>query len=228
MTMNLFEKQIYHYIALILLVFVVYLLADDTALSGQLMGLSTYSWLWLSIAVPVLHQVYVWFAWRTQLKSALITRIWGESGFKVYTIGFTVLFASRLMFIILLSLSNRDSIALSPGFSYALSIIFTLLSGYLFYSVRTYFGFKRAYGIDHFDASYRHLPFVKEGIFKYTSNAMYTFGFLILWVPGLIFFSKAALIAAGFNHMYIWVHYYTVELPDIRFIYRGSDNRKQT
>ena len=222
--MNLFDKQIHHFIALILLVLGVCALADDTTLFGQLWGVSTYTWLWLSIAVPVLHQVYVWFAWRTQLKYSLISRIFGESGFRVYRIGFTVLFASRLIFIILLSLSNRNSIVLSSGFSYALAVVFILLSGYLFYSVRTYFGFKRAYGIDHFDESYRHLPFVREGIFKYTSNAMYTFGFLVLWVPGLIFFSKAALLAACFNHVYIWVHYYTTELPDIRYIY-GSRNK---
>jgi hypothetical protein len=222
--MNLFDKQIHHFIALILLVLGVCALSDDTALFGQLWGVSTYTWLWLSIAVPVLHQVYVWFAWRTQLKYSLISRIFGESGFRVYRIGFTVLFASRLIFIILLSLSNRNSIVLSSGFSYALAVVFILLSGYLFYSVRTYFGFKRAYGIDHFDESYRHLPFVREGIFKYTSNAMYTFGFLVLWVPGLIFFSKAALLAACFNHVYIWVHYYTTELPDIRYIY-GSRNK---
>ena len=97
----------------------------------------------------------------------------------------------------------------------------------MLYSVRTYFGFKRAYGIDHFDESYRQRPFVREGIFRFTANAMYTYGFLILWVPGLIFSSKAALIAAGFNHLYIWVHYYTTELPDIRFIYKGSGNRNQ-
>ena len=226
--MNLFDKQIYHYTALILMVPGVYALADDAALSGQLLGVSTITWLWLSIAVPVLHQVYVWFVWRSQLKYSLISRIFGENGFIVYIIGFTVLFASRLMFIILLSLSNKDSIVLSPGFSYVLSIIFIALSGYLFYSVRTYFGFKRAYGIDHFDESYRHLPFVREGIFKYTSNAMYTFGFLILWVPGLIFFSKAALLAACFNHTYIWVHYYTTELPDIRLIYGSPGNREQS
>ena len=131
--MNLFDKQIYHCLALVFLVWGVYALANDAALSGQLLGVSTNTWLWLSITVPILHQVYVWFAWRGQLKYALISRIFGESGFKIYTIGFTVLFASRLIFIILLSLSNRDSIALSPGFSYALSIIFTLLSGYPIY-----------------------------------------------------------------------------------------------
>ena len=226
--MTLFDKQIYHYIVLILLVFGVYALADGTALFGQLWGVSTTAWLWFSVAVPVLHQIYVWFVWRSQLKYSLISRIFGGSGFKVYTIGFTVLFASRLIVILLLSLSNKDSIALNPAFSYALSIIFIVLSVYLFYSVRTYFGFNRAYGIDHFDESYRHLPFVREGIFKYTSNAMYTFGFLVLWVPGLIFFSKAALLAACFNHLYIWVHYYTTELPDIRFIYGSPGNRGQS
>jgi hypothetical protein len=226
--MTLFDKQIYHYIVLILLVIGVYALADGTALFGQLWGVSTTAWLWFSVAVPVLHQIYVWFVWRSQLKYSLISRIFGGSGFKVYTIGFTVLFASRLIVILLLSLSNKDSIALNPAFSYALSIIFIVLSVYLFYSVRTYFGFNRAYGIDHFDESYRHLPFVREGIFKYTSNAMYTFGFLVLWVPGLIFFSKAALLAACFNHLYIWVHYYTTELPDIRFIYGSPGNRGQS
>jgi len=110
--MNLFDKQIHHFIALILLVLGVCALADDTALSGRLWGVSTYTWLWLSIAVPVLHQVYVWFAWRTQLKYSLISHIFGESGFRVYRIGFTLLFASRLIFIILLSLSNRNSIEL--------------------------------------------------------------------------------------------------------------------
>lgn len=76
--------------------------------------------------------------------------------------------------------------------------------------------------LDH--ESYRHLPFVREGIFKYTSNTMVTFGFLIIWVPGLIFHSKHALLAACHNHTYIWVHYYTTELPDIRYIY-GSRNK---
>ena len=223
--MNLFDKQIYHFLALVLLLSGAYALLDDVALSGQIFGIPTLIWFWLSIAVPILHQIYVWFAWRTQLKYAFITRIFGESGFIVYAIGFVLLLVSRLAFIIILSLSNRHSISLGTAFAYTLSLIFVLLSGYVLYSVYTYFSFKRAYGIDHFDDSYRLLPFVREGIFRFTSNAMYTCGFLILWVPGLIFFSKAGLIAAGFNHVYIWVHYYTTELPDIRFIYRDSGDR---
>ena len=226
--MNIFYRQIHHIFALALLLLGTTVLLDDGARSGQILGIPTHIWFWLSAAVPILHQSYVWFFWRAQLKYGLITQMFNKHGFMVYAVGFTVLIVSRPVLIIMLSLSNRNSIVLSPAFAYALSLIFTLLSGYVLYSVRTYFGFKRAYGIDHFDESYRRLPFVREGIFRFTSNAMYTFGFLILWVPGLIFFSKAALIAAGFSHMYIWVHYYTVELPDIRFIYRDADNRKQT
>jgi hypothetical protein len=212
--MAIFYKQIYHFVALVFLLLGVIMLFDDAARSGQILGLPTRVWFWLSMAIPILHQIYVWFSWRTQLKYGLITKIFGNHGFMVYAIGFSVLIVSRPVLIILLSLSNRHSIVLSPAFVYALSLIFALLSGYVFYSVRTYFGFKRAYGIDHFDESYRHLPFVRDGIFRFTANAMYTVGFLFLWVPGLILFSKAALIAAGFNHLYIWVHYYTVELPE--------------
>ena len=62
--------------------------------------------------------------------------------------------------------------------------------------------------------------FVNKGIFKYTSNGMYLFGFLILWIPGLLLQSKAALIIALFNHIYIWVHYYFTEQPDIKIIYK--------
>lgn len=225
--MNIFYKQAYHLLALIVLLPGVYALFDEVARSGQILGVPTHIWFWLSIAIPILHQIYVWFCWRTQLKYGLLTNFFGNHGFTVYAVGFSVLIGSRPILITMLSLSNRDSIALTPAFTYALSMIFILLSGYLLYSVRTYFSFKRAYGIDHFDESYRHRPFVREGIFRFTSNAMYTYGFLILWVPGLLFSSKAALIAAGFNHLYIWVHYYTTELPDIRFIYGSPDNRKR-
>ena len=60
---------------------------------------------------------------------------------------------------------------------------------------------------------------IKEGIFRYTSNGMYVFGFLLLWVPALWYASAAGICAALFNHLYIWVHYYTTEKPDMRRIY---------
>jgi len=88
------------------------------------------------------------------------------------------------------------------------------------YSVLKYFGIDRALGRDHFQPRiYRDMPFVKKGIFQWSSNSMYLFGFLLLWVPGLLLLSKAGLLSALFSHMYIWVHYYFTELPDMKFIY---------
>ena len=44
----------------------------------------------------------------------------------------------------------------------------------------------------------------------------------LLWIIGLVFLSQGALLVALFSHVYIWVHYYTTELPDMRRIY-GAD-----
>jgi Phospholipid methyltransferase len=55
--------------------------------------------------------------------------------------------------------------------------------------------------------------------FRFTSNGMYVYGFLLLWVPALWWASAAALCVALFNHLYIWVHYFATERPDIDRIY---------
>jgi hypothetical protein len=104
----------------------------------------------------------------------------------------------------------------------ALAVVALIPALYLFYSVKRYFGFKRAFGIDHFDPSYRSMPFVRKGIFRFNSNGMYVFGFLLIWVPGLWWASEAALVAALFNHVYIWLHYYATERPDMRRIYAAA------
>jgi hypothetical protein len=104
----------------------------------------------------------------------------------------------------------------------SLALILAAPTFYLFYSVKRYFGFRRAFGIDHFDEAYRSLPMVRKGIFRFTPNGMYAFGFFLLWIPGLWFGSRAALCVAAFNHLYIWVHYYCTERPDMRRIYGGS------
>ena len=54
---------------------------------------------------------------------------------------------------------------------------------------------------------------------------MYKFVFLFLWVPGVLLQSKAALLAALFQHIYIWVHYYFTELPDIKIIYEKNNEK---
>jgi len=161
--------------------------------------------------------------WRLELHYNSISKLLGENGFKFYKIGFAILILSRPVTIILLAISSSMTINLNPAFSYILSGILLIPAAYLFYSVIKYFGMDRAFGIDHFYPNkFKNVPFVNRGIFKYTSNGMYIYGFLILWIPGIIWQSKAALLVALFNHIYIWVHHYFTELPDIRVIY-GKD-----
>jgi hypothetical protein len=215
----MFEKQGWHFFFLMLLLVGVALLAHGDVLAGQLWGISTQGWLWIAIAVPVAHQIMVGLLWRGQLYHGWMTSWFGENDFVVYKVLFTILFVARPVSLILLGISNFNTFPLNPALAYVLAGILFVPFAYTMYSVAHYFGINRAYGIDHFDPSYRDKPFVKQGMFKYTDNAMYKFGFLILWAIALVFLSKAALLAAAFNQLYIWVHFYFTELPDMRRIY---------
>ena len=228
--MKILKYQQWHILILIaLLLLIFYCINRDPAfLSGDLWGVSTYYWCVFAILSPVIHQFYVLICWRYELHYQSITKMFGDKGFKLYKAGFAILILSRPVLITLLAVSNAMSINFDPTISYVLSVILAIPAIYLFYSVRKYFGFDRAFGIDHFDPEkYKNEPFVKQGIFKYTSNGMYIFGFLILWIPGILLQSKAALLIALFNHLYIWVHYYTTELPDIKLIY-NEDIKSET
>ena len=216
----IFEKQWLHASLLFALVIGLVLLSGiDSLRTGQRWGVSTPAWLWLAVAVAVAHQVFVWFCWRTQLHASLLTRALGHRGFVVYAVLFAVLGTARVVVVFILAISNRDTLPMNLVGLRVLAVIALIPAIYLFYSVKRYFGFTRAFGVDHFDERYRSLPFVRRGIFRFTRNGMYVFGFLILWVPALWYASAAALCAAAFNHTYIWVHYYSTELPDIRRIY---------
>jgi len=215
----MFEKQTQHYLLLITLLLGVYFLATGDVLAGELWGISSQTWLWIAVVIPVLHQVTVALLWRVELYHRNMTEWFGDKAFAVFKVIFSILFIGRPITLILLGISNTGTLMLNPTFAYALALLLFFPFAYTMYSVFHYFGIDRAYGIDHFDPSYRDKPFVKQGMFKYTDNAMYKFGFLILWVIALVFLSKAALLVAAFSHLYIWVHFYFTELPDIRYIY---------
>jgi protein-S-isoprenylcysteine O-methyltransferase Ste14 len=121
--------------------------------------------------------------------------------------------------VVLLAASNRHTLPGDPTALRILALIALIPAAYLVYSVLRYFTVRRAFGIDHFDEAYRSRPFVRKGIFRFTRNGMYTYGLLLLWVPALWCASLAAFSIALFNHAYIWVHYFSTELPDMRRIY---------
>ncbi|MDR2862352.1 MAG: phosphatidylethanolamine N-methyltransferase family protein [Puniceicoccales bacterium] len=215
----MFKRQLLHYIALALLLGGVFAMSGGYMVYGRFLGVPTFIWLAIAIATPIMHQFYVWACWRSELYHNAISRTFGEAGFYFYAVGFAVLFGLRLLAIIALALSNRGTLPIDFHTGAAIGAVLALPSLYLIYSVLRYFGLKRAFGIDHFDAHYREVPFVKQGIFRFSNNAMYIYGFLILWIPGFFLQSVSALMVATFSHIYIWVHYYCTELPDIRVIY---------
>lgn len=90
------------------------------------------------------------------------------------------------------------------------------------YSVVRYFGMARAAGADHYASRYRDMPLVRGGIFRFTSNGMYLYAFLLFWALAVCFDSAAALAVAAFSHAYIWVHFYATEKPDMEFLYAST------
>ncbi len=222
----IFHHQIWHLLAIFLLVGGLQIMVTHFGLisDGALWGLQTRVWFWLAILIPILHQIYVWLVWRLELFQQTFTSRYGLSkAFKIYSIGFSLLFIGRLILVIVLAISDPNTLPLPPLVATLISVFITIPVIYLFYSVKKYFTLERAFGMDHFDRNYSKKKFERRGIFQYTDNAMYIFGLMVLYLPGLLFLSQLALIVALFNHLYIWVHYYCTELPDMQEIYSQTE-----
>ena len=215
-----FENQPYNYLFLVLFFVIANYLSNwPGVFSGQFLGLSTAFWFWLTLITPVVHQLFVWFAWRSELHYGLLSKWFGMRAFDIYAAIFTILILGRGLFIVCLGISNLGSWQTGWAWRYIVSFVLLLPIIYTMYSVNKYFTFRRAFGIDHFDPSFRNKPLVDQGIYRYTNNAMYTFAALSVWLPALLFASKAALISAVFNYGAVWVHYFTTEKPDMKHIY---------
>ncbi len=172
-----------------------------------------------AVAFPVVHQVFVWLAWRLELRSSAISK---TIGFRGYVAIFFLLFAGRFISLFALAWIDRGSLNLHILPQTVLTVLPSLLGLYAMYSVKRYFGMIRAAGADHFDPRYRDMPFVKEGIFRFTNNGMYVYAFLLFWTIAVGFNSAAALTVAAFSHAYIWVHFYATEKPDMNFLYASA------
>ncbi len=223
-TKKIFEHQIWHLLAFLVLIVAIKLYVSSNAqiLSGLFWNISTKSWFLLAIAIPAIHQAYVLLIWRFELYQRTFSKRLGvKRAFNLYAVVFSLLFAGRFIAILFLSISNKDTLYLAPVIAYIVAALITPPVIYLFYSVKKYFTLERAFGIDHFDKNYNK-PYVKKGIFKYTDNGMYVFGLMVLYLPGLLLLSEAALLVAMFNHVFIWAHYYFTERPDMVEIYGNA------
>lgn len=206
---DIWSGQAFHFVSLTLLL-------AGTWMSWEYLGRPYPAVFWIAVGFPVIHQIFVWIAWRLELRSTATSR---SIGFRGYVALFFVLFGGRFVSLAALAAMDRGSLEI-PLLPRALATAaFVALGVYAMYSVMRYFGLARAAGADHFDSTYRDLPLVKKGIFRFTSNGMYVYAFLLFWAIAVGFDSSAALAIAAFSHLYIWVHFYATEKPDMNFLY---------
>ena len=197
-------------------------LAEPALGDNQWLGVEDRWWFAAAIAAPIVHQVVVALLWRAQLCRSALTRLFGDAGLSVWGAIFFPLLMARPLLAIAVGLADPGSLSLPAAVRVPLGLALLVPAVWTMHSIVRYFGFARALGGDHFFERYRTMPMVREGAFKYSSNAMYTFVFLGLWSIALIAGSQAALALALFQHAYIWVHWYCTEQPDGVLLYGRS------
>ncbi len=106
---------------------------------------------WLAIAVPIIHQIFVWIVWRLQLRANLD----GErSGMRGYVTLFFILFGGGFVTLFALGWADRGTLNLPTVPRAILTTVLLVIGLYAMYSVKRYFGLIRAAGADHFDPAY--------------------------------------------------------------------------
>jgi hypothetical protein len=218
-----FHRQLWHFLSLIILVYLTWKFANPTIQNNTWLSISSNTWFWLSVGFTIVHQVIVWIVFRLQLGWATLTKIFKSYDQYVWAIIFLPLLISRPIFIVGLANSTSNTLPISKPILIIIGIILIIPALYTLWSVLKYFKIMRALGGDHFRVSYRKMPMVDKGAFKYSGNAMYSYAFLLLYSIALFNVSQPALIVAIFQHIYIWIHYYCTEKPDMDIIYGNNE-----
>ena len=210
-----FRHQIWHIGGTIVLFYIGSQFADLKNNTNTFLGINALCWFMIAMAIPLIHQVYTWVCWRSELCWKSISN---SIGFKGYLVGFFILIISRFSAVILCFVDYGS--LYKPGWlAWTLSIIVFIPGAYTMYSIKKYFGFTRAAGADHFYSKYRDMPFEKRGIFKWSSNSMYTFGLAIPFAFAIATGSQSMFIVAVYSYISIWLHYFCTEKEEFKIIY---------
>ncbi len=213
-----FKNQIWHIGGLIILFYLGSQMVDFENNSNVFLGINAKNWFVFAMMTPLLHQGYVWLCWRSELCWKIISR---TIGFKAYAVVFFILIISRLSSIGLCFVDYGSWF--TPGWmAWIISVLIFIPAIYTIYSIRKYFGFVRASGIDHFDSRYKNIPFEKRGIFKWIPNAMYVFAIGIFFGFAISSGSKAMFIFAVYTYIGVWLHYFCTEKEDFKIIYGNN------
>lgn len=216
---DIFEGQPQHIGLAVLLTAGTCALLSAPAQGSGLWGLNAIEWASLSIALAVLHQVIVALVFRLQLHRNWLSRMLGDRDMLIWRLIFMPLLIARPASVFLTGWADTVSIPVPRIGTLVIGAAFVALAIWGMHSVLKFFTIRRALGGDHFRDDIAAMPLVRQGIFKFTSNAMYGVVFLGLWGIALLCDSWNALILAFFQHCYIWVHMYCTEKPDMEWIY---------
>ena len=210
-----FKGQIWHLGGTIILFYIGFQFVGLANNTNSFFGFNALNWFLIAMFIPLIHQIYVWICWRSELCWKSVSN---TIGFKGYVILFFILIISRLSAIVLCFV-DYGSLYKPSVIAWIISIIIFIPGAYTMYSVKKYFGFLRAAGADHFYQKYRDMPFEKRGIFKWTPNAMYVFAIGIPFAFAIATGSKSMFIVAIYTYISIWLHYYFTEKEDFKIIY---------
>lgn len=219
---HMWHGQVRHLLMLGALLPGAWMIAGNSLGDGTWLGITDKSWFFAALGVPVIQQITVALLWRAQLCYGLLTRLCGDVGFIVWGVIFFPLLILRPLLVMAVGLADTNSLATHGLTLTVVGALFLVPALWTMHSVKKYFGFARALGGDHFFERYRAMPMVREGAFKYSANAMYSFVFIGLWGIALLLGSQAALAVVLFQHAYIWVHWYCTEQPDGVVLYGRS------
>ncbi len=176
-------------------------------------------WAMVALATATLHQGTTAVIWRSEIHGQHMSRVFGRQALLAHGAQFFTFFFLRIGSTVLASVSSPHTLTRIPTLMMVLSAATVILVGWTFFSVFKYFGIKRALGADHFSEDYRRMDFVREAIFRYTPNAMYTFGTLMFVIPGLLLRSNIGIASGVFHYVAVWLHYWATEVPDMILIY---------
>jgi len=213
-----FKNQIWHIGGLVILFYLGYQIVDFENDSNVFLKISSKNWFLFSMMTPLLHQVYVWLCWRSELCWKAISK---TIGFKTYAVIFIIIMILRLSSIGL-CFADYGTWFVPGWIAWTISVLIFIPFFYTIYSIKKYFGFMRATGIDHFDPGYKDIPFERRGIFKWSSNAMYTFAIAVFFGFAISSGSKAMFVFATYSYIGGWLHYFCTEKEDFRIIYGNN------
>lgn len=217
-------RQGWHLDAALVLGAVAWLVARPALGDGAFLGIDEASWFWGSVAVAALQQLLGWLVFRGQLGWGVLTRWFGKADLLIWGGLSLPLLIARPLFHIGLAVADSGSMSGWPVLRSGIAVLLVIPSLYSLWSNFHYFGVARALGGDHFRMEYCTMPFVREGAFRWSSNAMYSYGFLLLWAIALTTGSRAALAMAGLQHAFVWAHYYCTEVPDMQLMYGDGES----